>query len=299
MAVLLQPPRAGAAPFAFSTGQPDGKLGALSQPATGVALETETADDFVLTDTTRIDGAIVVGLIPVNAALEDIANVEVEIYHVFPTDSADPPSGKVPARVNSPADVEIDSATRDGAKGSLLFTASVLNPSFATLNSVATHLSVGNGGDGAANGQAIRIGITFQPPIVLPPDHYFFRPEVEVTNWNFLYLSAPKPVVTPGTPFAMDLQAWIRNTALKPDWLRIGTDIVGGATPPTFNMTFSLIGETLAEATPTSTPLPTATPKRGSVEDDGCAITAHSPTWHTAWLLVAPALWCWRRRRHR
>ena len=45
-----------------------------------------------------------------------------------------------------------------------------------------------------------------------------------------------------------DLQAWIRNSNLAPDWLRIGTDIIGGATPPTFNMTFSLTGETIPEA---------------------------------------------------
>ena len=29
---------------------------------------------------------------------------------------------------------------------------------------------------------------------------------------------------------------------LDPDWLRIGTDIVGGTTPPTFNMAFSITG---------------------------------------------------------
>jgi len=34
---------------------------------------------------------------------------------------------------------------------------------------------------------------------------------------------------------------------LDPDWLRVGTDIVGGATPPTFNAAFSLSGETVPE----------------------------------------------------
>src|SRR5262249_22544334 len=37
---------------------------------------------------------------------------------------------------------------------------------------------------------------------------------------------------------------------LAPDWLRIGTDIIGGTTPPTFNMTFSLAGLTLPKAKP-------------------------------------------------
>ena len=56
--------------------------------------------------------------------------------------------------------------------------------------------------------------------------------------------------MSPGTPFLGDLQAWIRNSDLAPDWLRIGTDIIGGATPPTFNMTFSLAGATLPNAKP-------------------------------------------------
>lgn len=49
-------------------------------------------------------------------------------------------------------------------------------------------------------------------------------------------------------PFVGDLQAWIRNSNLAPDWLRIGADIVGGATPPTFSMTFSLAGEGIPQA---------------------------------------------------
>jgi len=43
-----------------------------------------------------------------------------------------------------------------------------------------------------------------------------------------------------------DLQAWVRNSDLSPDWMRIGTDIIGGTT--TFNMTFSLSGEAVPEA---------------------------------------------------
>jgi hypothetical protein len=42
-----------------------------------------------------------------------------------------------------------------------------------------------------------------------------------------------------------DLQAWIRNANLVPDWLRIGTDIIGS---DTFNMTFSLTGNTIPDA---------------------------------------------------
>jgi len=81
--------------------------------------------------------------------------------------------------------------------------------------------------------------VAFTPPIVLPADHYFFRPEVGLTEGTFLWLSAPKPIVKPGTPFSPDLQSWTRNSALKPDWLRIGTDITHQGP---FNAAFSLIG---------------------------------------------------------
>ena len=55
---------------------------------------------------------------------------------------------------------------------------------------------------------------------------------------NLKPLSAARPIVPPGTPFppgVTDLQSWIRNSDLDPDWLRIGTDIVGGTT---FNAAF-------------------------------------------------------------
>ena len=35
---------------------------------------------------------------------------------------------------------------------------------------------------------------------------------------------------------------------LKPDWQRIGTDIIDGTPAPTFNMAFSLTGDTVPEA---------------------------------------------------
>jgi hypothetical protein len=82
----------------ISTGNPDGKLGALSRrPSTG-KLETETADDFVLNQTTVITGATITGLISPATTLANITNVEVELYHVFPQDSAnpDPLAGKCP-----------------------------------------------------------------------------------------------------------------------------------------------------------------------------------------------------------
>jgi hypothetical protein len=234
-----------------STGNPDGKLGALSRRPSANKVETETADDFVLKQTTVLTGATVTGLILPATSAGNIANVEVELYHVFPEDSVDPPSGNVPSRVNSPGDVEIDSATRDASLHTLSFSTTQLNPNFSVLNTVVNGINKKplntTHGEGQVTGAEVEIAITFTAPIVLPAGHYFFRPEVFVTGGDFLYLSAPRPIVAPGTPIAGDLQAWIRNSNLSPDWLRIGTDIIGGGTPPTFNMTFSLTGASLEE----------------------------------------------------
>lgn len=239
-----------ASSFSFTTGVPDGRLGAASRRASPGKLETETADDFVLQQTTVISRATITGLVPQGTPLENIKEVEVEVYHIFPLDSA-PASGRVPSRANSPSDVEIDSATRAGGSGTLTFSASVLNASFAVDNTVVNDIklpAVPPGGEGLATGEEVEISIAFTSPIVLPAGHYFFRPEVLLANGDFLYLSAPRPIVPPGDPFLGDLQAWVRNSNLAPDWLRIGTDIVGGATAPTFSMTFSLTGETIPQA---------------------------------------------------
>ena len=241
-----------AAPFFFNTGNPDGLLGALSRPSSTGKIETETADDFILSNTTIIDRATIVGLVPAGTPVSDVTNVEIELYHVFPKDSVQPPSGNVPTRTNSPSDVEIASATRDGSLGTLGFIASVVAPSFMVSNTVVNGIfkkpfNVTHG-EGPESGEQMQIGITFSPPILLPADHYFFRPEALITGGDFLYLSAPRPIVAPGTPFVGDLQAWIRNSNLAPDWLRIGTDIIDGSPAPTFNMTFSLTGNTIPEA---------------------------------------------------
>src|SRR5215467_13049565 len=235
------------ADFSFTTGNPDGLIGAASRRASPGKLETETADDFTLDQTTVIRQATIVGLVPPGTQAQDFKEVEVEVYHVFPLDSAIPPSGKVPSRANSPSDVEIGTATRAGNSGTLTFSTNVLNSNFSVGNTVVNNLKVATsppGGEGSTAGEQVVITITFTSPIILPAGHYFFRPEVLLTSGDFLYLSAPKVIPAP-----KDLQAWIRNSNLAPDWLRIGTDIIGGTvTAPTFNMTFSLAGETVPEA---------------------------------------------------
>ena len=98
----------------------------------------------------------------------------------------------------------------------------------------------------------MRFDVTFTSPITLGPDHYFFVPQVELDSGNFLWLSASRPIVPPGTDFPpgfTDLQSWTRDDpGIAPDWLRVGTDIVGpdvGA--PTFNAAFSLSGALVPE----------------------------------------------------
>ena len=231
-----------AASFTFSTGSPDGKIATLSRPASGSTIQTETADDFILSQLTSLTSATFTGLLPSGSLVGNISQVEIEFYHVFPGDSANPPSGNVPVRNNSPSDVEIASATRDSVAGTLSFTVTVLNMSFTVANTVVNGINKApgqfTGGEGPATGEEVQIRVDFNTPVLLPGDHYFFRPEVLLSNGDFLYLSAPK------SSSATDLQSWIRNDGLAPDWLRIGTDITHQGP---FNAAFSLSGDTVPE----------------------------------------------------
>lgn len=239
-------PQALAVPFNFSTGAVTNFMASASRPDATGKIEIESADDFVLGTRTRIDSAIFTGLLTGGATISDISGINVEIYRVFPLDSNTTRTPNVPTRVNSPSDVAF--AERNGVS----FTGATLNASFTALNSVQAGgihplPNQTTGGNGAVTGQEVQFQVTFSSPFDLPPDHYFFVPQVDVDGGEFLWLSAERPIVT-GTPFAPDLQAWIRDGDLDPDWLRIGTDIVGGATPPTFNLAFSLAGETVDAA---------------------------------------------------
>ena len=242
-ALLSLPPRASASSFSFSTGAPDGLIGTLSRPASAGLVQTETADDFVLNECVLINQATFTGLLPLGAPLSSINRVEVEIYHVFPVDSDTNRTPAVVTRTNSPSDVEIDDATRDTLDSSLSANATVVNPIFSVLNSVVNNINKSpnqfTGGEGPVTGTEVTITVTFDPPILLPADHYFFRPEAGLSSGNFLWLSAPKPVNPP--LFVGDLQSWIRNDNLAPDWSRIGTDITHEGP---FNASFSLSGVT-------------------------------------------------------
>jgi hypothetical protein len=257
-ATLVATP-AGASAFFFSTGNPDGKIATTSRPDSSFGFEIETGDDFVLPQATSITGATFTGLITGSNPLTSIGQVVAEIYRVFPIDSdvartSGPPTfstTNVPTRVNSPSDIAF--ADRDSAAGNLHFSTTDLG-TFTVANSVqpgGIHPQPGQttGGNGPLTGEEVEFNLNFDTPLALPADHYFFVPQVEVTNGDgaFFWLSAPKPIVPPGTPFSPDLQSWTRDGTIEPDWLRIGTDIVGppapGGTAPAFNATFSLIGE--------------------------------------------------------
>lgn len=247
------PASAAPAPFFFSTGSPDGRIATASRPGSG-SFEIESADDFFLSTATTLTSATFTGLIP---ATSSVTNVVLEIYRVFPKDSdtsrtSGPPTfstPKVPTRVNSPSDVAL--ASRDSlSAGDLTFATAVLSSTFTASNSVSPggiHPQPGEttGGNGPVTNEEVQFTVTLTKPITLPSDHYFFVPQVELDNGDFLWLSAPRPIVPPGTSFppgVTDLQSWTRDQFLDPDWLRIGTDIVGGTTPPTFNAAFSLTG---------------------------------------------------------
>jgi hypothetical protein len=230
-----------AQPFFFTTGDPDGRIGVATHVASadGTKIEVEAADDFILNNQTLIYGAVITGVMPPNFTLADIGTIQVEIYRVFPNDSDTTRTPNVPTRTNSPGDVAFQSRSTDD--GNLAFTFVVTQIPFQVNNSVVNGINPlpeqNTGGEGPVTGWLTSFIVLFTDEFVLPADHYFFKPSIQVkTNLGeFLWASAPHP------QFTGDLQQWVRNTYLDPDWLRVGTDIVGGTT---FNGSFSLIGQT-------------------------------------------------------
>jgi len=237
---------------------PNNQMGVATRPDT-TAFEIEAGDDFFLGSLTNINSASFVGLlVPGTTGAPSIDAVVAEIYRVFPKDSDTTRTPNVLTRTNSPSDVAFDS--RDSAGGGLSFTSSILNGTFTVNNSVQPggihpFPNQTTGGDGALTGQEVQINVSFLTPFSLPSDHYFFVPQVHLSGGaQFYWISASRPIsgagTTPFPPGVNDLQAWTRDAALDPDWSRVGTDIVGGATPPTFNLAFSLDGAAAPEPGP-------------------------------------------------
>jgi len=236
---------------------PNNSMAVATRPDSAGAFEIEAGDDFILGTQTSLTSASFIGLI-VNSSggATTISDVTTEIYRVFPLDSnvgrtSGPPNfstPQVPTRVNSPSDVAFDS--RDSAMtGQLSFTSTVLSSTFTALNSIqpgGVHAfpDQTTGGNGPLTGEEVEIDVNFTSPIDLATGHYFFVPQVLLSNGaQFEWLSASRPISGAGTtPIMPDLQAWTRDAKLDPDWLRVGADIVGGTTPPTFNLAFELSG---------------------------------------------------------
>ena len=185
---LLAPPAA-ADVFFFNSGAPDGLIATLSRTASAGKLETETADDFVTTVPTRITNATFIGLPVGGATPANVNDVEIELYPGFPIDSANPPDGRVLTRANSPSDNNF--AAADSALGQLTFTTTVLSQIFTAANSVANGINPlpnqFNGGEGAVTGEEVQFNVTFTTPLLLGPDHVFFRPEVGLGSSGNLF----------------------------------------------------------------------------------------------------------------
>ncbi|MBZ5675762.1 MAG: PEP-CTERM sorting domain-containing protein [Acidobacteriia bacterium] len=238
---------------------PTNLMAMASRPDSGGGVfEIESADDFVLGSPASIFSASFTGLIvpAPQGSPTSVSQVVVEIYRVFPLDSDTVRTPNVPTRANSPSDVAFDS--RDSAASGLSFSTSTLNVNFTALNSVqpgGIHPAPNQAtlGNGPVTGQEVRFDVSFATPFDLQDGHYFFIPQVLLSNGGqFYWLSASRPISGAGTtPFSPDLQAWTRDADLDPDWLRVGTDIVGpaanGNPAPTFNAAFSLEGTVVPE----------------------------------------------------
>jgi hypothetical protein len=221
----------------------DGKIATLSRPDAPGISERETADDFLLSSHSLISGGSFTGLLPAGAK---ITNVNVEIYGVQTTEIS---PRSVPTRVNSPTN---DAIVEEDIGEGLSFHTHTLNNGVGVANSVVDNIKPGanpaatfTGGEGGKSGEEVQFEFTLDKPFNLAAGHYFFVPQVQLDNGNFLWLSAGKPIGAFGsTPFAGDLQTWIRNNpGIAPDWERVGTDIIGaGPNPATYNAAFRLVG---------------------------------------------------------
>ena len=102
------------------------------------------------------------------------------------------------------------------------------------------------GGDGAITGEEVKFDVTFTMPFTLAADHYFFVPQLEVTDadGNFFWLSAPKPIAAGSRPVPWGPTELDPRRSSRPRWLRIGTDITRQGP---FNAAFSLSGSVVPE----------------------------------------------------
>lgn len=151
----------------IDTGPPDGRIAMKSGGTSG----TQAADDFSAENHISINAGSFTGLVTGGLAdASSITDVSLLIFRIFPADSANPPDGSVPARVNSPADNALVSAS--SALSQVSFTASILSDNFVAANSVSDSgihefPNQRTGGNGAIAGQELQINFTLNSSFAL------------------------------------------------------------------------------------------------------------------------------------
>ncbi len=169
-----------------NTGGPTNGMAMASRPDSTGKTEIEAADDFIVgPNAAFINSGTFTGLLSGTVTVPTVQNVIIEIYRVFPLDSTQPPSGNVTTRANSPSDVAFESF--DASASEVSFTTVTLAATFTAMNSVQAggiHPQPGQttGGNGAVTGQEVQFNFTFTNPFLLPTDHYFFVPQVQVSG---------------------------------------------------------------------------------------------------------------------
>jgi hypothetical protein len=235
------------------SGPPTNLIAVASRPDSPGSIEIEAADDFLTNSGVILTSGTFTGLLVGTVAPPTVTGVDLEIYRVFPADSDTLRTPNVVTRVNSPSDVAFATYTQ-GTDFTL--STKVLNQAFTANNSVQAggihpKPNQTTGGQGAVTGQEVEFDFTFILPEFLPANHYFFVAQVKTTGGDFLWLSGQRPLGAGDVVFAPDLQAWIRDANLDPDWSRVGTDIIGppltGGAAPQFNLAFSLDATTVPE----------------------------------------------------
>ena len=255
--LLCAVPAAAATPFFFSTGDPDGKIATATRPDVGGPFEIESADDFVLTHSTSITSATFTGLVPAGAT---VGEVVVEIYRVFPEDSdvtrtSGPPTfstSQVPTRVNSPSDVAFDARDIDSG---LTFSTDVLSASSPQPTRCSPAASIplptfNTGGNGPVTGEEVQFSVTFTTPFLLPADHYFFVPQVQLIRRRFLVAVGAEADRSAGDAVPARLHRPAKLDPRRSPRSRLAARRHGHRRrnpAPTFNAAFSLTGAVVPE----------------------------------------------------
>jgi hypothetical protein len=218
----------------FDTGAPDGSVAAQSGARLGFTYTGfSTADDFILLNDSFVSGGTFTGLITPPIAFTDIVNVTIGIYSVSPTDAFGNPNP-------SPGGLL---ATRASASGQITYTreSSDVDTATRTVPTATRPIPFFGGG--------LTIDFAFPDPILLPAGHYFFSPQVVVTNvvpgppepGSFYWLSAPWPVGDPATDYSASFRG--NGDIGPPFWIPLSYALQDGP----YNTSFSLRGEATPE----------------------------------------------------